>query len=69
MSSKYDDIINHPVHEPDPVRHPRMPREARASQFGAFAALRGYSDIVDETADAVAEKVMNETEFEDIDDI
>lgn len=69
MSSKYDDIIGLPIHEPDPVRHPRMPREARAAQFGVFAALKGYHDLVDETADQVAYKAMNETVFEDIDDI
>lgn len=69
MSSKYDDIIGLPVHEPDPVRHPRMPREARAAQFGVFAALKGYHDLVDETADQVADRVMNETVFEDIEEI
>ncbi len=69
MSSKYDDIIDLPVHEPDPSRHPRMPREARAAQFGAFAALTGYSEIVEETQDFVYNRVMNETEFEDIEDI
>ena len=69
MSSKYDDIIRLPVHEPDPVRHPRMPREARAAQFGVFAALKGYHDLVEETADQVVDKVMNETVFEDIEEI
>ena len=69
MSGKYDDIINHPVHEPDPRRHPRMAREARAAQFASFAALTGYSEIVDETADSVFNEVMNETTFEDIEEI
>ena len=69
MSSNYDDIIGLPVHEPDPIRHPRMTREARAAQFSAFAALTGYSDIVEKTQDAVTEEVLNEMEFEDIEDI
>ncbi|MCR4793500.1 MAG: hypothetical protein K5871_12210 [Lachnospiraceae bacterium] len=69
MSSKYEDIMNHPVHEPDPVRHPRMSRGARAAQFASFAALTGYSELVEETGDRVCEEVMNETVFEEIEDI
>jgi len=69
MNNDYSDIIDHPVHEPDPVRHPRMSREARAAQFAPFAALTGYSEIVEETEADVYESVMNETTFEDIEDI
>jgi hypothetical protein len=69
MSFKYDDIINLPVHEPDPAKHPRMPREARAAQFASFAALTGYSELVDETADSVYNEVMSKTVLENADDI
>ena len=44
----YADIINLPHHEPDPIKHPRMPLYKRAAQFAPFAALRGYSDMVNE---------------------
>ena len=37
----YADIINMPPHEPDPIKHPRMPLYKRAAQFAPFAALRG----------------------------
>ena len=44
----YADIINLPHHEPDPIKHPRMPLYKRAAQFAPFAALRGYDDMVNE---------------------
>ena len=44
----YDDIIDMPHHISS--KHPRMPIEARASQFAPFAALTGYGDAVEETA-------------------
>ena len=44
----FADIINLPHHEPDPIKHPRMPLYKRAAQFAPFAALRGYSDMVNE---------------------
>lgn len=69
MNKDYSDIINLPVHEPDPVRHPRMSREARAAQFAPFAALTGFEQVVDEAAKDVMNKVINETIFEDIEDI
>ena len=44
----YADIIDLPRHEPDPIKHPRMPLYKRAAQFAPFAALRGYEDMVNE---------------------
>lgn len=48
MPTQYDDII----HRSRPVspNHPPMPRQDRAAQFAAFAALTGYDDAVRETA-------------------
>ncbi len=69
MKNDYSDIINLPVHEPDPEKHPRMSREARAAQFAPFAALTGFEQVVDEAAEDVMNKVINETVFEDIEDI
>ena len=46
-----------------------MDRVARAAQFASFAALTGYSDLVGETEEEVFNSVMNETVFEDIEDI
>ena len=48
---RYDDIIALPHPDPDPKRHPRMPRPDRAAQFAAFAALTGFGDVIDDTAD------------------
>lgn len=43
---KYKDIIDMPRHEPDPEKHPRMPRENRAAQFAPFAALTGFEESI-----------------------
>ncbi len=58
--SQYDDII----HLPRPVshKHPPMPRESRAAQFGAFAALSGYDTAVRETARLTDERITQEEE-------
>ena len=44
----FADIIHLPHHDPDPIKHPRMPLYKRAAQFAPFAALRGYDDMVNE---------------------
>ena len=44
----YADIIDLPRHEPDPIKHPRMPLYKHAAQFAPFAALRGYDKMVNE---------------------
>ena len=45
---EYRDIINLPHHVSK--KHPQMSIEARAAQFGAFAALTGYEDEIEKTA-------------------
>ena len=45
--SNYDDIINLP--RPRLKNHVRATREARAAQFGAFRALNGYEEVIEET--------------------
>ena len=50
----YSDIINLP-HYVSKV-HPQMKIEARAAQFGAFAALNGYEDEIEEMAKISIEK-------------
>lgn len=49
----YDDIINLPHPEPS-AKHPRMPRRERAAQFAPFAALTGYDQIIEDTAEQSA---------------
>lgn len=44
----YEDIINLPHHTSD--KYPRMNRSARAAQFGAFRALTGHEEAVEEVA-------------------
>ncbi len=57
---RYDDIMHMPHHVSE--RHPPMPREARAAQFGAFAALSGYDDAVRETARLTDGQITQEQE-------
>lgn len=47
-SHDYDDIINLPHHVSK--THKQMSAHDRAAQFGAFKALTGYEDAVNETA-------------------
>ena len=63
----YDDMIYLP--HPEPKRHKRMSREARAAQFAPFAALTGYEELVNETSrytskrpelDEDQKKILNE---------
>ena len=42
---EYKDIINLPHHISK--KHPQMSLEARAAQFGAFAALTGYENEIE----------------------
>ncbi len=58
--SKYDEIRHLPHHVSR--THPPMPRESRAAQFGAFAALSGYDDAVRETARLTDGKIAQEEE-------
>ena len=63
-SNKYDDIINleRPVHDGDAfeARHPKMTREARAKIFAPFAALKGYEEAIDDTADSHNQSFIEE---------
>lgn len=56
MKGKYDDIIDLP--HPTSKRHPRMSMEARAAQFAPFAALTGFGDVIEQTADRVNNGTM-----------
>ena len=46
---RYSDIIDLPHHQS--VRRPHMPNYNRAAQFAPFAALVGYEQMVQDTAD------------------
>ncbi len=46
--NSYDDIINLPHHQSQ--RHARLSMQSRAAQFGAFAALDGHGDVIEENA-------------------
>lgn len=51
----YDDIINLP--HPSSKTRPRMSKEARAAQFGAFRALDGHEEMIEETARVTDDKL------------
>ena len=46
---RYSDIIDLPYHQS--MRRPHMPNYNRAAQFAPFAALVGYGQMVQDTAD------------------
>ena len=50
----YEDIISLP--HPTSRKHPRMSLSERAAQFAPFAALTGFGDLIDETAQRAAEE-------------
>jgi hypothetical protein len=52
----YSDILNIP--RPDLKYHQRMPIEDRAAQFSPFAALTGFSGLIEETGRYTEEKVL-----------
>ncbi len=61
--SRYDDIINLP--HPEPKKHTRMSRIARAAQFGAFRALTGHEEAIEEVSRLTDTKVdLDEYEIE-----
>lgn len=54
MPDSYEDIIDLPYPRNDwnfLIKHPRMSVENRAKIFAPFAALRGHSDAIAETAE------------------
>ena len=66
-TSKYDDIIG--LDHPTSKRHPRMAAIDRAAQFSPFAALTGYEKALEETKESAIDKVANEIETEEWQDI
>lgn len=64
MNGKYDDIINLPHHVSK--KHPQMPLQARAAQFGAFAALTGYDHAIKETARLTSARIELDEEAKDV---
>ena len=66
-TKKYDDIIGLP--HPDSKKHPRMAAIDRAAQFSPFAALTGYEKALEETKEIAIDKVANEIETEEWQDI
>lgn len=62
-TNKYDDIIGLP--HPTSKKHPRMAAIDRAAQFSPFAALTGYEKALEETKETAIEKVANEIETEE----
>lgn len=48
--SKYEDMLDLP--RPEPIR-PRMSAVDRAAQFAPFAALTGFDNEIQETADKI----------------
>ncbi len=63
MSSKYDGIINLPHHVSE--KHPPMPMQGRAAQFGSFAVLKGHKEAVNDTEKTAALDECDEEPFED----
>ena len=52
---KYNDIINMPHHVSK--KHPQMSIKNRAAQFGAFAALNGFEDEIEEEGRLTDKKI------------
>ena len=50
----YSDIIH--IERPEPKYHHRMPLADRAAQFAPFAALTGFSEVIDEAGRFTTEK-------------
>ena len=62
-SFNYDDIIDLPYPHEDwnfRMKHPRMSVENRAKIFSPFAALRGHSAAIEETAEKNTERFSKE---------
>ncbi len=58
----YEDIINIP--RPEPRRYTRMSVTARAAQFMPFAALTGYTSVIDEVSRTTEHKIqLDESEI------
>ncbi|HAE16862.1 MAG TPA: hypothetical protein DCG51_09985 [Erysipelotrichaceae bacterium] len=65
---RYDDMLDLPHHVS--CNHPRMSEENRAAQFMPFAALTGYSDMIEERGRLTAQKPeLSEWQQEEINTI
>lgn len=64
MNADYSDIINLPHHVSK--RHKPMSLLNRAAQFAPFAALTGYEDAIDETAQQYVDMMNPDVNPEDL---
>ena len=48
MNKRVEEILYRP--RPESKRHPKVAMESRAAQFSACAALTGYEEVIEETA-------------------
>ena len=55
MNDNYDDIIGLPHHVS--VKHKKMSMLDRAAQFAPFAALSGYDEALDKTAQGLQHRM------------
>ena len=61
----YSDILL--MERPEPRFHPRMPMADRAAQFAPFAALSGFSEVIQEVGRPTDEKrILDEREIDKI---
>ena len=66
--SKYDDIIDHPHYQSSKRKH--MSMIERSAQFAPFAALTGYGEMVDQTAEGVNSSIDSDLyQAEDYDNL
>ena len=56
MQKDYSDIIN--LQRPPSKKHPPMEKSMRAAQFAPFAALTGFDDAIEDTAELIAQKML-----------
>ena len=63
----YADILDLPHHVSS--THPQMSIKNRAAQFAPFAALTGHEESIEETAVLQREKVLQDVELSEIEDI
>lgn len=58
MKTDYSDMLEKPHHES--AVHPRLSMEQRAAQFMPFAALTGFSESIEITAEKTVSSVLEE---------
>ena len=56
MRSDYGDLLDMPHHVSD--SHPRLSMEQRAAQFMPFAALTGFGESIEETAEENVSRIL-----------